>query len=94
MFLSVILTLSGVALGALVVFRTKREPHESLFKPGGEKGEAFLLDDYGEPDGGRREARGERENSRDEDVVPGIFEKQHNRFMDQFLAGIKNPEVE
>jgi hypothetical protein len=55
-FLGAVLTLSGAALGALVVFRTKREPHEALFRARPEAGEAFVMDelageDEGEPRG-------------------------------------------
>ena len=37
--------LSGVFIGAIFVFRTKREPHESLWQFGQPKGDAFNLDD-------------------------------------------------
>ena len=47
-FLGALLALAGVALGGLFVFRTKREPYESLFKVGPEKGEAYVVDDIDE----------------------------------------------
>lgn len=50
-FMGAALTLAGVALGGLFVFRTKREPHESLFKLGQEQGDAFVEDDIGGEDG-------------------------------------------
>lgn len=41
-------TLSGVALGGFLVFRTKRDQFDRLFSNGGTpKGDAFVLDDGG-----------------------------------------------
>lgn len=37
--------ITGVALGGYMVFRTKKEPHESFFKLREPKGKAFVLDD-------------------------------------------------
>ncbi len=39
-----IATLSGVALGGWLVYRTKRDPYDPLF-PSNQKGESFNLDD-------------------------------------------------
>jgi len=38
-----ICTITGVALGGYLVFRTKREPHEGFFQVQPEAGEAFNL---------------------------------------------------
>ena len=77
-FLGAILTLSAVALGALVVFRTKREPHESLFKVGAEKGDAFISDDYGP---GVEDIPDQRRDLKAEDPNQDI----HQKFVDKFL---------
>jgi hypothetical protein len=42
-----IATLSGVALGGFLVFRTKRDRYDALFSSGAPKGEAFSLEDDG-----------------------------------------------
>jgi len=38
-------TLSGVALGGWLVFRTKRDTFEPLFRTGADKGDSFNIDD-------------------------------------------------
>jgi hypothetical protein len=40
--------LLGVCLGGVLVFRTKREPHESLFSMRRPQGEAYVLDPFDE----------------------------------------------
>ena len=80
-FLGAILTLTGFALGALVVFRTKREPHESLFRLGQEKGEAFVVDDYGP---GVEEITAPGRDPRKDDPVPSIMAKFNERFLKQY----------
>jgi hypothetical protein len=79
------MTLAGVALGAWFVFRTKREPHESLFRAGAEKGEAYVLDDFdqGFLDQDKPNRRNEKKAAAD-DVVPDIISKQTNRFLQQY----------
>lgn len=42
-----ICTLSGVALGGFLVFRTKREGYDPLFQANPPTGESFHLDDLG-----------------------------------------------
>jgi hypothetical protein len=85
--LGAVLTLGGVALGALTVFRTKREPHERLFRAGSEKGEAFVIDDLDEGFLDQRQSPkvGEKKPAAD-DVVPGIIAKQTKRFLEQLKA--------
>jgi len=77
-FLGAVLTLSGAALGALVVFRTKREPHEPLFKIGTPKGEAFTLDDFPEEASGETGKR-EKEKEDPYDPFPPVIRKAHER---------------
>jgi hypothetical protein len=106
-FLGAVLTLGGVALGALAVFRTKREPHERLFRAAMEKGDAFVMDDLedGFPDQ-RRPRRGAKEKKAlINDVVPGLFDhiekpfkdslvgKHHQKFMEQVGQEIKEKTV-
>jgi len=43
--LSWLCTLSGVALGGFLVFRTKRDTYEPLFRAKQPKGEAFNIED-------------------------------------------------
>jgi hypothetical protein len=43
-FLGALVVLSGVALGAYVVFRTKREPHEPFMRLQSPQGEAWTDD--------------------------------------------------
>jgi len=38
-------TLSGVALGGWLVFRTKRDTFEPLFRTGADKGDSFNIED-------------------------------------------------
>lgn len=80
-FLGAILTLAGFALGALVVFRTKREPHESLFKLGQEKGDAFVVDDYGQ---GVEDTPVPGRDPRKDDPNPEIHQKFVDRFLNQY----------
>lgn len=44
-FLGALVSLGGVTLGGLFVFRTKREPHESLFQFKPQEGGAFNIED-------------------------------------------------
>jgi hypothetical protein len=83
--LGALMTLAGVALGAWFVFRTKREPHESLFRAGAEKGEAYVLDDFdqGFLDQEKPSRRTEKKPAAD-DVVPEIISKQTDRFLQQY----------
>lgn len=43
------LQLLSFALGAIIVYRVKREPHETLFGPT-PKGEVFSIENSGEPE--------------------------------------------
>ncbi len=79
-FLGAILTLAGAALGALVVFRTKREPHEPLFKTRQDTGDAFILDDL---DDGIEERVVRGRDSKVDDPVPSIVAKQTEKFLNQ-----------
>ena len=96
--LGALLTLGGVVLGALAVFRTKREPHESLFKFGLEKGDAFVQDDIEEDGSGilERIAKGrnkgekadhsgmrERFAQMENDFASSAVGKAHQRFREQ-----------
>ncbi len=80
-FLGAILTLTGFALGALVVFRTKREPHESLFKIGQEKGDAFIVDDYRD---GVEDTITKGRDPKTDDPVPSIMAKFNEKFLRQY----------
>jgi len=46
-YLSAIFALVGVALGGFLVYRTKREPHEGLFKAVGTPGSAVAPGENG-----------------------------------------------
>lgn len=47
-FMGSMMLLVGVIVGGLFVFRTKREPHESLFSMKRPQGEAFVIDPFDE----------------------------------------------
>ena len=80
-FLGAALALTGFALGALVVFRTKREPHESLFRLGQEKGDAFVVDDFG---GGVEDTPVPGRDPKADDPVPSIMAKFNEKFLKQY----------
>ena len=65
------ITLLAVALGGLLVFKTKREPHESLFSVGSPKADAFVLDPLDD------------EPEKNKDVVPDIVKAQTDKFLEQ-----------
>jgi hypothetical protein len=90
-FLGTVLTLVGVALGALAVFRTKREPHERLFRAGMEKGDAFVMDNLedGFPDQRRFNRTGSEQKPAPDDAAPGIIARQTERFLTQLKANQK-----
>lgn len=88
-FLGAIVALTAVALGALICFRTKREPSESLFKIRQEKGDAFVVDDYGD---GVEDTPVKGRDPRADDPVPSIMAKQTERFLQQFRDGKKEVE--
>lgn len=75
--------LSG-ALFAYIVFRCKREPHESLFRVKQETGDAFVLDDM---DDGIEERVAKGRDSKVDDPVPSIIAKQTERFLQQIKEG-------
>lgn len=68
--------LSGVAVGAYAVFRTKRDPHESFFGSSG-KGEAFNLDDDFSID-----------NVSVKTTLPKPTEKANENFINQFAENL------
>jgi hypothetical protein len=78
-FLGFLFAVLSGALFAYIVFRCKREPHESLFKVGAEKGDAFVLDDYGP---GVEDIPTKERGSKD-DPVPSIMAKQTEKFLQQ-----------
>jgi hypothetical protein len=82
-FLGAGLALTGFALGALVVFRTKREPHESLFRIGQEKGDAFVVDDY-EGSVEDTPGPGRDRDPKADDPVPSIMAKFNEKFLNQY----------
>ena len=43
---NVLFTLAGVALGGYLVYRTKREPHETMFTKMGSPGSGIAASDY------------------------------------------------
>ena len=72
------LALVGVALGGLLVFRTKKEPGAGLFNTRTERGDAYIMDDFeSEPD----QPKGR--DQKIEDPVPSIVAKQTERFLSQ-----------
>jgi hypothetical protein len=73
-WLFLLTSLVGVALGGYLVFRTKREAHDSLFNVKPPKGEAWVEDVIpGEPD-------------QREDPVPELFRQQSDNFLRQFVS--------
>ena len=73
------LALVGVALGGLLVFRTKKEPGAGLFNTRTERGDAYIMDDFeSEPD---QPSKGR--DQKIEDPVPSIVAKQTERFLSQ-----------
>jgi len=69
-------TLSGVALGGWLVYRTKRDPYDSLFSANDNNGEVFNLDDDLAQDIPMQQD------------IPEPTAKAHNAFMDQFVEGL------
>lgn len=74
-----LLSLGGVALGAVIVFRTKREPHERLFG-GVPKGEVFSVDDLGF----------DAEKEEEAWQPPESIQKRSEEFVNQFAEGLGN----
>jgi len=81
-FLGAAVTLSAVALGGYLVFRTKKEPHDSLFGKE-QEAKAFLVDEFRtEPiPYTRRPVFGEPADQGSGDPVPGMMEKQTEKFL-------------
>ena len=72
-FLAWVSTLSGVALGGFLVFRTKRDTHEALFQTKPPQGEAFNIDDgFGD------------EPVKSTAEIPKTVQEHHDRFVEQF----------
>lgn len=69
-----ICTLSGVALGGFLVFRTKREGYDNLFQVKPPEGDAFHLDDLGFDD----------PPPASKSEFPTEIRQQQDRFMEQF----------
>ena len=86
--LGAVLALAGAALGGLLVFKTRKEPGATLFNARGERGDAFILDDY---EGGVEEQPIKGRDQKVEDPVPSIVAKQTERFLNQ-LKGKKEAE--
>jgi hypothetical protein len=81
-FLGAVTVLVAVALGGYLVFRTKKEAHESLFGRT-QEAKAFIVDEFAgaEPiNYPRRPAFNEAMPAAD-DPVPSILEKQTNKFL-------------
>lgn len=76
-----LLSLAGVALGGTLVFRTRRDSHESLFQFKKPQGAAFTVDPF-EEEGGQP-MRGKVFPQKEEDAVPGILDAQTSRFLEQ-----------
>lgn len=68
-----VMTLMAVGLGGFLVFRTRRDSHESLFALKSPKGDAFVVDPIAETFG----------DEEPKDAVPDILRKQTDRFMEQ-----------
>jgi hypothetical protein len=103
------LTLAGVALGGLFVFRTKREPHESLFHTGLEKGEAFVQDDLDDGLASLERVAGrnrqppimtddsglkERFDEMEESFKVGPIGKAHQKFKNQLEGQLSRPTTQ
>lgn len=74
-------TLSGVALGGFLVFKTKREHFDSLFT-GQKPGDSFnIQDDYSDLVENGSKAR-----------IPKEIQKANTAFVDQFANDLANPE--
>ncbi len=73
-----ICTLSGVALGGFLVFRTKREGYDSLFQVKQPEGKAFNIEDgldFGEPPASKV-------------AFPREVQEAQDRFMEQFAQSL------
>jgi hypothetical protein len=82
--LGAVLTLAGAALGGLFVFRTKREPHESLFKLGQEQGDAFVQDDIGEDGVAILERLAARRREKEPQIDESGLDERFARMQDDF----------
>lgn len=69
-------TITSGALFSYIVFRTKRETHETLFGSGA-KGSAFVVDDLAGPESGVL-------RNREPDLGSKLMEEQTARFLEQF----------
>jgi hypothetical protein len=72
-----ICTLSGVALGGFLVFRTKREGYDSLFKVKPPEGQAFNLDDDYSFD-----------QTPTKTEIPKPVDEANSKFMEQFAESL------
>lgn len=63
-------TLSGVAVGGWLVYRTKRDPYDPLF-PSNQKGDSFNLDD-------------DLSTGQDNPVLPKEIMERNRKFQEQF----------
>jgi hypothetical protein len=83
-FLGFLFAVLSGALFAYITFRTKREPHESLFKVGPDKGDAFVLDDFGkETEEAPEKGNKSKEKEDPYDPFPPPVRAAHERMMVQ-----------
>jgi len=76
-------TLSGVALGGFLVFRTKREGYDSLFRAKPPEGQAFNLEDDDDYSFDSVAAAGNT-------GIPSALDETNSRFMEQFAESLAN----
>lgn len=88
-FLAGLLCLGGVALGGLLVYRTKRESHEQLFSLKKPQGGAFVVDPFEEELTGEAQGKGHAfvsglQPQSDDDTATKLLDEQTKRFLEQY----------
>jgi hypothetical protein len=87
-FLAGLLCLGGVALGGLLVFKTKKESHEQLFSFKKPQGGAFVVDPFEEEQTGEPQGKGHTFLSglqhQPDDAATKLLDEQTERFLEQY----------
>lgn len=75
-----LVTITSGSLFAYIVFRTKREPHESMFSLKAPKGDAFIVDPFNDPLPSRVRMPADTPV---EDAASKLLDAQTNKFLEQ-----------
>jgi hypothetical protein len=78
-------TITGVALGGFLVFRTKREGYDSMFQFKQPQGESFNVED---------DLGFNQDETKSTVDFPDSFRKHQDRFVDQFAESLAEKAAE